>query len=296
MTESSFRRICFTKPMPSAYKGRLAPSPTGLLHLGHAATFLTAAQRAHAQNGTLLFRNDDLDNERCRPEFTKAALEDLLWIGINWHDEFYTQSQRLPHYRDAFSKLLATGWLYPCSCSRREVAAALNTPHPIDEEPVYSGHCRPSSPTVFREPNLRVNWRFRIPQAELLTFEDGCQGPQQAVAGEMFGDFLVWRKDGFPSYQLASALDDMLLNITEIVRGADLITSTFRQLLLWRALGHTPPAFYHCPLLADASGQRLSKTHNSFALRSLRNNGISPKEARALAANAPKIPAAPRFL
>ena len=276
--------------MRSAYTGRLAPSPTGLLHLGHVATFLTVAQRAHSQNGTLLFRNDDLDHERCQPEFTKAALEDISWLGIHWHSEPYIQSQRISLYRNAFSKLRAAGWLYPCTCSRRVIAAALNAPHPIDEEPVYNGHCRPSSPTDFPEQNLNVNWRFRIPQAELLSFKDGCHGLQQAVAGEMFGDFLVWRKDGFPSYQLASALDDMLLNITEIVRGADLITSTFRQLLLWRALGHSPPAFYHCPLLADDSGRRLAKTHHSLAIRTLRERGLSPEDVRALALNAPRIP------
>ena len=275
--------------MRSAYTGRLAPSPTGLLHLGHVATFLTAAQRAHSQNGTLLFRNDDLDQERCRPEFTQAALEDLLWLGINWYTEPYIQSKRLTLYRDAFSKLQNAGWLYPCTCSRRVISAALNFRQPIDDEIIYPGHCRPSLPTVYTEQNLHVNWRFRIPRVELLSFEDGCQGPQQAVAGEMFGDFLVWRKDGFPSYQLASALDDLLLHITEIVRGADLITSTFRQLLLWRAFAHTPPAFYHCPLLADDSGRRLAKTHQSLAIRTLRERGLSPEEVRALALNAPRI-------
>jgi glutamyl-tRNA synthetase len=275
--------------MRSAYTGRLAPSPTGLLHLGHVATFLTAAQRAHSQNGTLLFRNDDLDHERCRTEFTRAALDDLVWLGISWHSEPYIQSKRIALYRDAFSKLRNAGWLYPCTCSRRVISAALSARQPIDDEAIYPGHCRPSSPTVYTEQNLRVNWRFRIPRAELLSFEDGCQGPQQTVAGEMFGDFLVWRKDGFPSYQLASALDDTLLRVTEIVRGADLITSTFRQLLLWRALGHNPPAFYHCPLLADDSGRRLAKTHHSLAIKTLRERGLSPEQVRALALNAPRI-------
>jgi len=273
--------------MQSVYRGRLAPSPTGLLHLGHAATFLVAAQRAALQNGTLIYRNDDLDHDRCRPEFTEAARYDLNWIGIHWNEGPYTQSARLHSYRETFFTLLARGWLYPCSCSRREVASALRAPHPVDEEPIYPGHCRTKAPTTFLDPNLHVNWRFRIPGPELLSFEDGCQGPQKAVAGEMFGDFLVWRKDGFPSYQLASAVDDMLLKITEIVRGADLITSTFRQLLLWRALEHTPPAFYHCPLLADDSGQRLAKRNNAMAVRSLRESGLSPADVRALAARAP---------
>lgn len=273
--------------MQSAYRGRLAPSPTGLLHLGHAATFLVAAQRAAHQDGILIYRNDNLDSDRCRPEFTEAALYDLNWIGIHWTDEFYIQSARLDLYREAFFSLLSRGWLYPCSCSRRDVASALRAPHPVDEEPIYPGHCRTKVQNALLPPNLHLNWRFRIPNPELLSFEDGCQGLQKAVAGEMFGDFLVWRKDGFPSYQLASAVDDMLLNITEIVRGADLITSTFRQLLLWRALDHTPPAFYHCPLLADNSGQRLAKRNNALSIRSLREKGLSPADVRALAASAP---------
>ncbi|MEI6873002.1 MAG: glutamate--tRNA ligase family protein [Verrucomicrobiota bacterium] len=273
--------------MQSAYRGRLAPSPTGLLHLGHAATFLVAAQRAAHQDGILIYRNDNLDSDRCRPEFTEAALYDLNWIGIHWTEEFYIQSARLDLYREAFFSLLSRGWLYPCSCSRRDVASALRAPHPVDEEPIYPGHCRTKVQNALLPPNLHLNWRFRIPNPELLSFEDGCQGLQKAVAGEMFGDFLVWRKDGFPSYQLASAVDDMLLNITEIVRGADLITSTFRQLLLWRALDHTPPAFYHCPLLADNSGQRLAKRNNALSIRSLREKGLSPADVRALAASAP---------
>jgi len=277
--------------MKPAYRSRLAPSPTGYLHLGHAATFLAAGQRTEAHQGTLLLRIDDLDSERCRPEFTQAAIEDLHWLGIRWLDTSYVQSERLGFYRDAFTKLIASGWLYPCTCSRKEVAAALSAPHPLDEEPVYPGHCRPATPASYSNPNLKVNWRFRIPRPELLRFDDLCQGAQQAVAASDFGDFLVWRKDGFPSYQLASAVDDMLLGITEVVRGADLITSTFRQILLWRALGHTAPAMYHCPLLADETGQRLAKRHQALALRTLREQGVSPDEARQLAASAPKVAA-----
>jgi glutamyl-tRNA synthetase len=270
--------------MPAPYRGRLAPSPTGFLHAGHAATFLAAAQRAVSAGGTLILRNDDLDGARCKPEFTRAALEDLRWLGIEWQEgpdtggphAPYTQSERLPAYRAAFEELRRAGWVYPCKCSRKEIASALSAPHPSDEEPVYAGTCRPQKPAVFHVPLPATNWRFRIPERECLRFDDLLQGPQQCVAGRDFGDFLVWRKDGFPSYQLASCVDDSLMHVSEIVRGADLITSTFRQLLLWRAMGKPEPAFYHCNLITDATGKRLAKRDNALALRSLRAAGWSP--------------------
>ncbi len=264
--------------MPATYRGRIAPSPTGFLHAGHAATFLTAAARAHAAHGQLIYRNDDLDQERCRPEFTTAAMEDLRWLGLDWQEgpdlggphSPYAQSERLAFYLDASEFLRQQRWIYPCSCSRREVASALSAPHAIDEEPIYPGTCRPSQPTEFPSATRGVNWRFRILHPQQLFFTDGLRGPQSAVAGRDFGDFLVWRRDGFPSYQLASALDDSLMGITEVVRGADLITSTFRQILIWRALEQVAPAFYHCNLLTDAAGKRLAKRDKKHALRTLR--------------------------
>ncbi len=284
------------KSTPIVYRGRLAPSPTGFLHLGHAATFLAAAHRAKSNAGTLLFRNDDLDRDRVRPHFTQAALEDLRWLGIEWHEGTtlpgpsgpggaYAQSGRLSLYTEAMLSLLTAGWIYPCSCSRRELALALSAPHVSDEEPLYPGFCRPKTPfsgdrSATFQPAL--NWRFRIPGPEHLSFLDGLQGPQSATAAVDFGDFLVWRKDGVPSYQLASAVDDALMGITEVVRGADLIPSTFRQLLLWRALGHTPPSFYHCNLLTDAAGLRLAKRNDALSLHTLRAQGHTPRDVRAM--------------
>lgn len=271
--------------MPTTYRGRIAPSPTGFLHVGHAATFLIAAHRAADAGGALVLRNDDLDSARCKPEFIEAAIEDLRWLGLDWHEgpdtggpyAPYTQSERLSAYKTAFEQLRVSGWIYPCKCSRKEIASTLSAPHPGDEEPIYAGTCRPEKPTVFCKDLPATNWRFRIAEQETLCFNDLLQGPQQCVAGKDFGDFLVWRKDGFPSYQLASSVDDTLMEVSEIVRGADLITSTFRQLLLWRALERRVPEFYHCNLVTDANGKRLAKRDDGLSIRSLRAAGWTPE-------------------
>jgi len=283
--------------MHKTYRGRLAPSPTGLLHAGHAATFLKAAELSANNSGQLIYRNDDLDADRCKPLFSQAAIEDLHWLGIRWHEgpdvggscAPYSQSQRHIFYLNAFEKLRASGAIYPCSCSRREVASALSAPHVLDEEPLYPGFCRPADPMVF-EQNTRLNWRFRIPQPEKISFEDGRLGLQTAVAGEQFGDFLIWRKDGVPSYQLACAVDDALMRISEVVRGEDLVTSTFRQLLVLRALGYEAPAFHHCALLTDASGRRLAKRDAALSLQALRNEGYTPEDVRQLIQKTQKQP------
>lgn len=268
----------------SAYRGRIAPSPTGYLHLGHARTFETAQQRALDANGTLVFRMDDLDGPRCREEFSVAAIEDLRWLGMRWHEgpdtggpyAPYTQSERMPTYIEAFEKLRASGLIYPCKCSRQDVLRALSAPHDGEDEPPYPGTCRPSKSLVSTEKRDGINWRFRVLEGETITFRDGNFGEQCAVAGRDFGDFLAWRKDGFPSYQLACAVDDALMQITEVVRGADLIASTFRQILIFRALGWNAPAFFHCELMTDESGARLAKRNDALSLRTLRAEGRKP--------------------
>ena len=278
--------------MKPSYIGRLAPSPTGLLHLGHARTFWTARERARAAGGTLLLRNDDLDTARCRPEFVTAMIGDMRWFGLAWQEPVVTQSARITLYRAALARLHAAGLIYPCTCSRRDVQQAATAPHESgptpDDEPLYPGTCRPEnlppgSPLLAPRspsPGDGVNWRFRVPDGETLVFHDGHFGEQRATAGRDFGDFLVWRKDDAPSYQLACVVDDVAMGITEVVRGADLIKSTFRQLLLFRALGSTAPAFYHCPLVTDEKGVRLAKRHDALALRTLREQGRTPDEIR----------------
>ncbi|RZU41542.1 tRNA glutamyl-Q(34) synthetase GluQRS [Edaphobacter modestus] len=267
------------------YIGRLAPSPTGLLHLGHAATFWTAYQRALEHHGTLLLRNEDLDPHRSKPEYVDAMIEDLAWLGIEWTPPILVQSQRLALYREAFARLLASGFAYPCTCSRRDLAQMVQAPHEeADDEPVYNGHCRPlveASSTVI-EPG--VNYRFRVPDGETIRFTDRNLGPQNFIAGLDVGDFLIWRKDGLPSYQLACVVDDDSSRITEVVRGADLLKSTARQILLQRALNMQSPAHFHTHLLRDDRGVRLAKRYDALAIRSLRQQGLTAAEVLQLAA------------
>ena len=264
---------------PAPYRGRLAPSPTGHLHLGHARTFWIAAERARRAGGTLLLRNDDLDALRFRLDYVDAMLEDLRWLGFTWEEPVIAQSARLPRYRAALEKLHAAGLIFPCTRTRRDVLDAIGAPHEggADDEPVYPPQFRPpaGAPLPPLGETVNVNWRLRVPDGEEIAFTDGRCGPQRAVAGRDFGDFLVWRKDNVPSYQLSCAVDDAELGITEVVRGADLIKSTFRQLLLIRALGHAAPAYYHAPLMLDDRGERLAKRHDALALRTLRERGVS---------------------
>jgi glutamyl-tRNA synthetase len=275
----------------AAYRGRLAPSPTGLLHLGHAATFLRAAARA--RTGLLVLRNDDLDPQRSRPEFYHAMLEDLAWLGIQWQEgpdiggpySPYSQSERHSHYLAAWERLARAGFLYPCKCSRKELALAASAPHEqADEEPHYPGTCRPARlhAQILPATPFGQNWRFRIADGERIQFHDGHFGPQQFISGTDFGDFLVWRRDNAPSYQLACVVDDAAMRITEVVRGADLLKSTARQLLLYRALGLQPPAWYHCSLVTDANGERLAKRHDALSVRALRDQGQTPRDLIAL--------------
>ena len=295
----------FTSAHRSSYRGRLAPSPTGYLHVGHARTFWTAYERAIAANGTLVMRMEDLDPDRSRAVYAEAALEDLRWLGIRWQEgpgsedpaqagpfAPYEQSGRRAVYLDAWRKLMRGGFIYPCRCSRKDLEAALSAPHesnqePLDDEPVYPGTCRPNASRSSRPRDSHAskidgpgnfNWRFRVPDGETVEFEDLNLGPQRFVAGVEFGDFVVWRRDGVPSYQLACVADDAAMQITEVVRGEDLLKSTARQILLYRALGLAAPAWFHCRLVTDAEGRRLAKRHDALSLRTLRQRGYAPME------------------
>jgi glutamyl-tRNA synthetase len=303
----------------SGYRGRLAPSPTGYLHVGHARTFWTAFERARDAGGTLVMRMEDLDPDRSRSSYAEAAIEDLRWLGIRWQEgpdldrqddtgpfEPYVQSRRRAVYLAAWRTLSRRGFLYPCRCSRKDLETALAAPHegdpacsqssaevePLDDEPVYPGTCRPgvsrglgNGVSQIPCPDTGeitspegVNWRFRVPDGEAVEFEDLNLGPQRFVAGRDFGDFVVWRRDGVPSYQLACVADDAAMGITEVVRGADLLKSTARQILLNRALGYRDPAWYHCGLVVDQNGRRLAKRHDALSLRVLRQRGFTPMD------------------
>lgn len=282
------------------YRGRIAPSPTGLLHLGHGRTFFAACQRTLEPRGTLVFRNEDLDPHRSRPDYAAAMFEDLRWLGIRWQEGPdvggpygpYAQSQRRNFYLDAWRRLLEAGVIYPCGCSRKDLARIAQAPHEsggveaaasrleADETPMYAGTCRPEAgarPARVDSP-AGVNWRFRVTDGEPVEFDDGQFGPQRFVAGRDFSDFAVWRRDDVPAYQLAVVADDHAMRITEVVRGADLLLSTARQILIYRALGWDPPQWRHCPLVLDERGERLAKRHDALSLRALREQGRTPEE------------------
>lgn len=257
------------------YQGRVAPTPTGLLHIGHAATFSIAHRRARESGGKIFLRIEDLDPHRCKPEFAQAAMEDLKWLGLDWDGEPVFQSERRARYLEAWKILRDTGSIYPCRHTRRELSSL--APH--GEEPVFPIEWRgdPAEAMTFDSP-AGINWRFRVPDGETVSFEDGNFGRVEKIAGRDFGDFLVWNRDDIPAYELAVVVDDIAMGITEVVRGADLLTSTARQILLHRAFGKNPPAWFHCPLVCDAEGQRLAKRTGGLEIRTLREAGRTPAE------------------
>jgi glutamyl/glutaminyl-tRNA synthetase len=258
-----------------------------LLHLGHARTFSIAAQRARQHGGALILRNEDLDPQRCRAEFVSAMYEDLRWLGIKWNEgpdcggpyAPYAQSERRPHYLEAWQQLRDGGWIYPCTCSRKDLASVATAPNDADDEPLYPGRCRSRNGTASFGAPQGMNWRFRLPNGEAIHFTDLNLGPQTFVAGKDFGDFVVWRRDDVPAYQLAVAVDDALMKITEVVRGADLLKSTARQILLFRALGLAAPAYYHCELVRDPGGLRMAKRRDAASIRYLRDSGQTAQQA-----------------
>lgn len=261
----------------NAYRTRLAPSPTGKLHLGHARTFWVAWKRAGMFGGDLVFRNEDLDQARCRKEFVSSAVDDIRWLGFQWNFGPVSQSDRIRIYQIHLQRLLDAGLAYPCFCSRRDILEAAGAPHETGDEPVYPGTCRSRSPDSYpagRKPSIR----FRVPDGAAVSFADNCRGQTRFVSGRDFGDFVIWRHDGIPSYQLAIVIDDYLMGITEVVRGEDLLKSTARQILLYQAFNWATPQWFHCPLMTDSSGTRLAKRHNSLSLQCLRETGTQPEE------------------
>ncbi|MDP4643606.1 MAG: glutamate--tRNA ligase family protein [Opitutales bacterium] len=277
--------------MGSTYRGRIAPTPTGYLHLGHARTFWIAMERAREAGGQLIYRDEDLDPQRCKPEFSDGAIEDLRWFGCDWHEGPdrggptgpYKQSERQDMFLDAWKHLKSAGFIYPCNKSRKDVAHATQAPHMDDDgaEQIYPENWRPPIGTGKHAHSPGdTNWRFRVPDYLKVDFDDGRLGPCSFECLRDFGDFLVWRRDGVPAYELAVVVDDAAMKISEVVRGEDLLISTARQLLIYKALGLQPPEFYHTPLLCDTSGQRLAKRNRSLSLRELREAGHEPEALR----------------
>ena len=255
--------------------GRLAPTPTGELHMGHALTFFTAHRRVRDAGGCLYLRIEDLDANRCRREFVESAIADLRWLGLDWDGEPVFQSQRREIYLEAWRRLRDGGFIYPCTRSRRD----MSTLAPHSEEPVFPVEWRSPLESAFgHESPAGVNWRFRVPDDRVLEFHDASLGPVRRTSLKDFGDFLVWNRDDIPSYELAVVVDDLAMGITEVVRGADLLTSTARQMLLYEALEAGAPAWFHCPLVCDAAGKRLAKRSGGMSLKELREMGLSPRD------------------
>jgi glutamyl-tRNA synthetase len=269
------------------YRGRFAPSPTGALHLGSAATALFCAARARAREGRLVLRIEDLDPALVQPGAREAMLDDLRWLGIAWDEgpgaeephAPYAQSQRTRLYEATLDVLASAGHTYLCDCSRTEIARIASAPHAGDEGPRYPGLCRPHGmrPRPFRRPPAV---RLAIPEGESgrVTFEDAAWGPMTEHVGEVTGDFVLRRGDGVFAYQLAVVADDIAMGITEVVRGADLLSSTPRQALLCKLLGGTAPRYAHVPLVVGEGGARLAKRVHGVTLESQRAMGRDPAE------------------
>lgn len=272
--------------MLPGYRGRLAPSPTGYLHPGHLATFLKAHERCRERQGTLLYRMEDLDPSRCKPEYDAACLKDLK-VFLDWDEGPeeggpagpYRQSERLRQgiYLQYWKKLRDGGFIYPCPYSRKQIqefARSTAAGRGIHGEQIYPAGLRnPAEESLkYNEPSMA--FRFRVDD-RMVSFFDVRLGELKYHAGRDFGDFLIWSADGYPSYEFAVVVDDHLMQITEVVRGEDLLLSTARQLLVYEALGWQPPDFYHCPLVRMPDGRRLSKRKGSTTLRGLMESGWS---------------------
>ena len=305
-----------TNPVMQTVVGRLAPSPTGALHLGNARSFLLAWLSIRQQRGKLWLRIEDIDSPRVKPWALQATIDDLRWLGLDWDagpDDAQgchlpadrtssqttsieqptrpqpieaIQTQRLPRYRQVLEQLIADGCLYRCTCSRSEVAQAASAPHESSlaslEGPVYPGTCRPQLPSDSAQASRRdmsapggnFAWRWRFHAGELV-WRDQMRGSMRANPAEQLGDFVIARGDGTPAYQLAVVVDDHDMQVTEVVRGDDLIFSTYRQLAILEHLGWSTPGYFHVPLMLGPDGRRLAKRHGDTRLSTFREQGVA---------------------
>ena len=274
-------------------RGRYAPSPTGDLHLGNLRTALLAWLFARASAGKFVLRIEDLDQPRVRPGATERMLEDLRWLELDWDEgpdcsgphAPYIQSERIAIYQDYLQRLRTAGLVYPCYCSRAEVAQATriaSAPQQGSEEgPRYPGTCRHLSEKQRREYEQRGRrpaLRFRVDDERIVTFHDLIAGPVTQHVQQSVGDFILCRSDGIFAYQFAVVIDDGLMHINQVVRGADLLSSTARQILLFEALGFPLPTFAHVPLILNEQGKRLAKRIQSAGIEPLRNAGWTSQQ------------------
>ncbi len=248
--------------------GRFAPSPSGRMHLGNVFSALMAWLSVRSQGGEMVLRIEDLDPDRCRPEYAEALKDDLIWLGLDWDREQTPQSRRTAAYEAQFRRLSAMGLVYPCYCTRGELHAA-SAPHAADGRLIYAGTCRGLTAAQRAAKTKTPAWRLSVPD-QVYGFDDGLQGHFEENLARDCGDFIIRRADGVYAYQLAVVTDDGQGGVTEVVRGMDLLDSTPRQLYLYALLGLTPPRFYHVPLLTAPDGRRLSKRDRDRDLGVLR--------------------------
>jgi glutamyl-tRNA synthetase len=279
---------------------RLAPSPTGALHLGNARTFLINWLVARRRGWKILLRIEDIDGPRIKRGADRQLMDDLAWLGLDWDEGPIYQSSRLTTYKSAIQQLISSGDAYPCTCSRREVDAAASAPHNEEGASVYPGTCRGKfeSPEAAQMASGRAPAiRFKVPN-EIVRFEDGFAGPQQFDVARQLGDFVIAKADGTPAYQLSVVVDDAETGVTEIIRGDDLIASTPRQILLYRALGMADPIphYFHLPLIVGPDGRRLAKRHGDTRLATFRSCGVKPSRILGLLARWCGIRGAPASL
>ncbi|MDX1418553.1 MAG: tRNA glutamyl-Q(34) synthetase GluQRS [Rubricoccaceae bacterium] len=295
------------RPLPEAPRGRFAPSPTGGLHLGRALVALAAWLSVRSRGGTLVWRVEDLDGPRAVPGAAEQQMEEARWLGLDWDEgpgcggpnAPYWQSERSAHYEAALQRLAEAGRLFPCRRSRRDLAALATAPHGHGGLPPYPARWRPRRlPSGWFEAHQAAArpdaaLRFRVDEAP-VTFEDRVQGTVTEDVAATVGDVVLQRRDGVFAYQLAVVVDDLAMGITEVVRGADLLDSTARQVQLVQALGGTPPAYAHLPLAVNAAGEKLSKRDGSLTLSALRDGGSAPQAVVGWLAHALGLLDAPR--
>lgn len=263
------------------YVGRLAPSPTGALHLGNVRTFMIAYLRARSQGGKVIMRMEDLDHPKDKPGAAAQAIEDLKWLGFDW-DEEYVQSERKAIYREALENLRTAAApqrrIYPCICSRKDVENAQSAPH-AGEQLHYPGTCRGRFASWQEAAAIRPPcWRFAVEPGTIITFKDAFAGVYTQDVSSTLGDFPLARDEGGAGYTFACTVDDLLMGVTEVVRGDDLLTATPAQILLARALGRDAPEYCHVPLVVGPDGRRLAKRHGDTRVASYRTEGKSAEE------------------
>ncbi|MFK5955471.1 MAG: tRNA glutamyl-Q(34) synthetase GluQRS [Planctomycetota bacterium] len=251
--------------------GRLAPSPTGVLHLGNARSFLLAWLSVRSQDGRLLMRIEDLDGPRIRAGAELECLADLEWLGLDWDGPIVRQSERQESYAEALRKLLQRGLAYACTCSRKEVELAASAPHSGEEGPIYPGTCRDKNLSAETE---NAAFRFLVTDGN-MSFQDGFRGTCKMHVQQELGDFVIFKRDGQAAYQLAVVVDDVAMGVTEVLRGDDLLSSAARQIQLGAALGYSMPTFTHLPLVVGEDGRRLAKRHGDTSLRAFRAQGVA---------------------